>query len=177
VNHPVKPDVHNYPIKSAKSGLTSGNALNGNSAKRLDMRLHDQQAQSLIVKNGSATMTKASLLVVSAAAAALFASGTDVQAQGRPSWCRAQENLNLAEATICSTRSLWDKDYQLTIIYESALDSVGRERSRLQHSQQDWLRVTRNGCNADDTCLDEVYDRRIDTLRRIDNRGYMNPNE
>lgn len=72
---------------------------------------------------------------------------------------------------------MWDKDYQLTIIYEGALNSVGREMSRLQHSQQDWLRVTRNGCNADDTCLDDVYDRRIDTLRRIDNRGFMNPNE
>jgi uncharacterized protein len=122
-------------------------------------------------------MKKAFLFLVSAAAVSLFAAGMDAQAQGRPSWCRSQERLNLAEATVCSTRSLWDKDYQLTIIYQSALDSVGPERSRLEHSQLDWLRVTRNGCNSDDTCLDDVYDRRIDTLRRIDNRGHMNPNE
>jgi hypothetical protein len=141
-------------------------------------RLRDQQAQSIIVAvAGNTTMKKSFLFLVSAAAVSLFGSGTDAQAQGRPSWCRSQGSLNLAEETVCSTRRLWDKDYQLTLIYQSALDSVGGERSRLQRSELDWLRVTRNGCNSDDICLEEVYDRRIDTLRRIDNRGYMNPNE
>jgi uncharacterized protein len=144
----------------------------------LDMGLCDQQTQSIIVTTaGKATMKKAFLFLVSAAAVSFFAAGMEAQAQGRPSWCRSQESLNLAETTVCSTRRLWDKDYELTIIYRGALDSVGPERSRLEHSQQDWLRVTRNGCNSDDTCLDDVYDRRIDTLRRIDNRGHMNPNE
>jgi uncharacterized protein len=54
---------------------------------------------------------------------------------------------------------------------------AGAERARLQKSQQDWVRVTRNGCNADDSCLEDVYMRRIDVVRRIDNRGHMNPNE
>jgi uncharacterized protein len=106
----------------------------------------------------------------------LVASMVGAQAQGRPSWCNSQ-NLNLAESTICATQTLWDLDYQVNIIYQSALNSVGSERPRLQRSQQDWVRVTRNGCNADDSCLEDVYGRRIDTLRRIDNRGHMNPNE
>jgi uncharacterized protein len=49
-------------------------------------------------------------------------------------------------------------------------------RSRLVRSQEDWVRVTRNGCNEDDTCLTDVYERRIDILRRIDNRGSIEPN-
>ena len=111
-------------------------------------------------------MKKAFLFFVSAAAIC-FASGTEAQAQGRPSWCRSQGSLNLAETTVCLTRRLWNKDYQLTIIYENALDSVGREKSRLQRSELDWLRVTRNGCNSDDICLEDVYDRRIETLRPL----------
>ena len=82
----------------------------------------------------------------------------------------------MAERTICATRSLWDLDYQLNIIYQSALSSVGAERSRLVRSQEDWVRVTRNGCNEDDTCLADVYERRIAILRSIDNRGSIEPN-
>ena len=99
------------------------------------------------------------------------------QAQSQPSWYRSQQSLNLAEQTVCGTQRLWDLDHQLTIIYQGALNSVGSQRGRLEASQSDWLRVTRNGCNSDDSCLDDVYGRRIDVLRRIDNRGHMNPNE
>jgi uncharacterized protein len=124
-----------------------------------------------------ASPTKALLIAICAAAASLLASATDVRAQSRPSWCSSGESLNLPERTICSTRGLWDKDSQLNMIYKSALSSVGKEKARLEKSEEDWLRVTRNGCNSDDSCLADVYDRRIDTLRRIDNRGHMNPNE
>jgi uncharacterized protein len=105
------------------------------------------------------------------------ASAPEARAQGRPAWCGSQASMNLAERTICETRSLWDLDDQLNIIYRGALHSVGAERARLQRSQQDWVRVTRNGCNGDDICLTDVYERRIDVVRRIDNRGHMNPHE
>jgi uncharacterized protein len=123
-----------------------------------------------------ASPTKISLFMICAAAAFSLASATDVRAQARPSWC-SSASLNLPESTICKTQGLWGKDDQLTIIYKGALNSVGKEKARLEKSEEDWLRVTRNGCNSDDSCLADVYDRRIDTLRRIDNRGYMNPNE
>lgn len=82
----------------------------------------------------------------------------------------------MAERTICSTKSLWGLDDQLNTIYQSALKSVGGERARLVKTQEDWVRVTRNGCNEDDTCLADVYERRIAILRSIDNRGSIEPN-
>jgi uncharacterized protein YecT (DUF1311 family) len=122
------------------------------------------------------TMIKAAALVASTVGVIFLASATHVQAQGRPSWCGSQESLNPAERTICQTRALWDLDYQMNIIYQSALQSVGGERSRLQRSQEDWVRVTRNGCNEDDDCLRDVYERRIAIVRSIDNRGSIEPN-
>ena len=38
------------------------------------------------------------------------------------------------------------------------------------------MRVTRNGCNDDDICLTDVYQRRIAIVRSIDNRGSIEPN-
>jgi uncharacterized protein len=122
-------------------------------------------------------MTKSKHILALAVTACLFGSAVGAQAQGLPSWCNSQESTNLSERTICATRALWTLDDQLNILYESALGSVGAERPRLQQSQRDWVRVTRNGCNSDDTCLADVYGRRIDVLRRIDNRGHMNPGE
>lgn len=122
-------------------------------------------------------MTKGKLILVLATSTLFFGSWAEAQAQGRPSWCASQGSLNVAERTICESQKLWNLDYQLNIIYQGALNSVGAEKARLQNSQQDWVRVTRNGCNSDDTCLEDVYDRRISVLRRIDNRGHMNPNE
>jgi uncharacterized protein len=84
--------------------------------------------------------------------------------------------LNAAERTVCNTQSLWPLDEQLNLIFESALKSVGKERARLEKSQADWVRVTRNGCNGDDICLQDVYQRRIDIVRSIDNRGSIEPN-
>jgi len=121
-------------------------------------------------------MTKPRLFLI-LASTIFFGSAAVAPAQARPSWCRSQASFNLSEQTICETRQLWDLDDQLNTIYQSALESVGGERARLQRSQQDWVRVTSNGCNADDSCLEDVYLRRIDVLRRIDNRGHMNPNE
>jgi uncharacterized protein len=122
-------------------------------------------------------MSKSKPILALAVTAGLFGSVVGAQAQGLPSWCNTQESTNLSERTICATRALWIIDDQLNILYESALTSVGAERPRLQQSQRDWVRVTRNGCNSDDTCLADVYGRRIDVLRRIDNRGHMNPGE
>jgi uncharacterized protein YecT (DUF1311 family) len=100
-----------------------------------------------------------------------YANGTYARAPERPRWCDSQNRLNTAEQTICGNQSLWELDAQLNLIYQSALNSVGQERGRLQLSQEDWIRVTRNGCNDDDTCLRDVYERRISIVRSIDNRG------
>lgn len=121
-------------------------------------------------------MTKSLLIAVLAVAVSLQTSAAEAQTQGPPTWCASQESQGLAERTICATRNLWNLDYQLNIIYQSALKSVGKERARLQQSQVDWVRVTRNGCNEDDDCLRDVYERRIAIVRSIDNRGSMAPN-
>jgi uncharacterized protein len=116
------------------------------------------------------------ILAVSAVGVSLLASIGPGQAQSRPHWCESQESMNMAERTICRTKSLWGLDDQLNLIYQSALKSVGGERARLVKTQEDWVRVTRNGCNEDDTCLADVYERRIAILRSIDNRGSIEPN-
>jgi uncharacterized protein YecT (DUF1311 family) len=99
------------------------------------------------------------------------ASVTDDHGPRPPSWCVSQSNLNAAERTICDTQRLWELDNQLNLIYRSALTSVGPERARLQRGQEDWVRVTRDGCKDDGSCLADVYERRIGILRSIDNRG------
>ena len=101
---------------------------------------------------------------------------TQAQAQTRPPWCGTQKELNAAERTICAKQDLGALDVQLAMIYEGALKSVGNERAKLQKTQEDWIRVTRNGCNDDDSCLKDVYDRRISIVRSIDNRGSVEPN-
>ena len=63
----------------------------------------------------------------------------------------------------------------MSLIFASALKSVGKQRARLQKTQADWIRVTRNGCNDDDSCLTDVYQRRIAIVRSIDNRGSIEP--
>jgi uncharacterized protein len=121
-------------------------------------------------------MTKASIIAVSAVAVSLLTFAARAQTQGPPPWCASQGSRGLAERTICTTRSLWNLDYQLNTIYQSALKSVGKERARLQQTQVDWVRVTRNGCNEDVDCLQDVYERRIAIVRSIDNRGSIVPN-
>ena len=125
-------------------------------------------------------MTKASLIAAAVLGVLVLASApqaqTPAQAQARPPWCSTQKSLNAAERTICASQSLSQLDNQLSMIFTSALKSVGKERARLQKSQADWVRVTRNGCNDDDICLAEVYQRRIAIVRSIDNRGSIEPN-
>ncbi len=119
-------------------------------------------------------MSKAFLIAVCAIGSLMSAAPAD--AQSRPSWCSTQKNQNAAERTICAKQDLWPLDAQLSLIFASALKSVGKERGQLQKSQADWIRVTRNGCNDDDSCLQDVYQRRIDIVRSIDNRGSIAPN-
>lgn len=121
-------------------------------------------------------MIKASLIAASVLGVSLLASATQAQTPARPSWCSTQKSLNAAERTICASQSLGDLDNQLSMIFAGALKSVGKERARLQKSQADWVRVTRNGCNDDDICLTDVYQRRIAIVRSIDNRGSIEPN-
>ena len=121
-------------------------------------------------------MTKASLIAAAVLGVLLLASATQAQTPARPAWCSTQKNLNAAERTICASQSLSQLDNQLSLIFASALKSVGKERARLQKSQADWVRVTRNGCNDDDICLTDVYQRRIAIVRSIDNRGSIEPN-
>ena len=121
-------------------------------------------------------MTKAWLVAAAAVSLSALTFTAEAQAQGRPSWCVSPKNPNAVERTICATRSLWDLDYQLNIIYQSAVKSVGTQGPRLQRSQADWVRVTRNGCNDDVGCLRDVYERRIAIVRSIDNRGSIEPN-
>ena len=121
-------------------------------------------------------MTKASRIAAAVLGVSLLASAPQVQAQARPPWCGTQKSLNAAERTICASQSLSDLDNQLSTIFASALKSVGKQRARLQKTQADWVRVTRNGCNDDDICLTDVYQRRIAIVRSIDNRGSIEPN-
>ena len=111
---------------------------------------------------------------IAASVAGLF--GFATQTEARPAWCGTQKEMNAAERTVCADASLGALDDQLTMIYQSALKSVGAERAKLQKTQEDWVRVTRNGCNDDNTCLRDVYDRRISIVRSIDNRGSVEPN-
>ena len=121
-------------------------------------------------------MSRAFFIAASAAGLFAFAMQAQTEAQARPAWCATQKEMNAAERTVCADASLGALDDQLTMIYESALKSVGSERAKLQKTQEDWIRVTRNGCNDDNTCLRDVYDRRISIVRSIDNRGSIEPN-
>jgi len=121
-------------------------------------------------------VSRAFFIAASAAGFFAFAMQAQTEAQARPAWCGTQKEMNAAERTVCADASLGALDDQLTMIYESALKSVGSERAKLQKTQEDWIRVTRNGCNDDNTCLRDVYDRRISIVRSIDNRGSIEPN-
>jgi uncharacterized protein len=117
------------------------------------------------------------LATVAPLAATAFLCGSVMAAQAqenRPTWCGSQSSLNLAEQTICSTRSLWNLDGQLTLIYDGALNDVGSEKARLEASEKRWI-ASRDACGINVVCLTDKYQSRIEQVRNIDNRGHMNP--
>jgi uncharacterized protein YecT (DUF1311 family) len=81
----------------------------------------------------------------------------------RPSWC-SDENLNLAERTVCEVERLWPLDNELNDRYQAAAKRVGSDANKLrtlQDSEATWLQGMRNKCGADATCLDRAYRNRI----------------
>jgi uncharacterized protein len=116
-------------------------------------------------------MIRNGLVLALAAGAILVSPGA--WAQNHPEWCDEQPSLNVAERTICRHRELWVLDDNLNVAYQNAFRRVGGQRSELQHSQRDWVRVARNGCGPDVECLVAVYERRINVLEEIARRGYV----
>jgi uncharacterized protein len=103
----------------------------------------------------------------------LFGSMERAQAQNHPEWCDQQSSKNAAERAVCANRSLWVLDDNLNVAYQEAQQRARADRARIQSSQRDWIRVTRNGCGGDVACLRAVYNRRIEVLEGIARRGHM----
>lgn len=71
------------------------------------------------------------------------------------------------EKTICANRALNDMDVTLALLYSldrKFLPMGGRDD--LTGQQQAWLK-SRGACGADQHCLKNVYERRIQTLHQI----------
>ena len=87
------------------------------------------------------------------------------RAERQPEWCETQERQNRAERAICASRELWALDNRLNRVYREALTNGDTTAA----NQSDWIRVTRNGCGSDESCLIEAYTRRIDAIRPLGN--------
>lgn len=126
--------------------------------------------------NREIRMTKIKPMLCGAAAviAVSCVSSAPARAQdSKPSWCGSQASLNLAEQTICSTRSLWIIDNQLTLIYNGAIkDFDAINKAKLEQSEKDWI-VQRDACNTNIVCLTNQYQNRIELVRDYDNKGHM----
>ena len=109
-------------------------------------------------------MIKRGLVLALTAGALLLGAAAPTWAQSRPSWCGEQGNLNPAERTVCTNRTLWALDANLNTAYQTALRKAGRQRAQLVQDQARWLRGKRNGCGANAPCLMGVYSDRIVTL-------------
>lgn len=100
----------------------------------------------------------------------LIGSGAPASAQVASFDCAKAENPT--EAAICQAPSLGAKDVKLSAYYQ-ILETVNpafggmayREfRDNLRHDQAQWIAQTRDACDRDAKCLEEVYDKRISTL-------------
>jgi uncharacterized protein len=115
-----------------------------------------------------------SIRALALAGVALLGLTAGAAAQNHPGWCDEQASLNAAERAVCRTRSLWVLDDVLNGAYQRALRAVGSgQAGELRRSQQDWVRVARNGCGPDVVCLTAVYERRIEVLEAIARRGSL----
>jgi uncharacterized protein len=79
------------------------------------------------------------------------------------------------EKAVCASPRLGAKDvtvaayFQLLLRLKPAVAGMAYREfdDTLRNDQRQWLQQDRNACQADATCLDRVYDRRIDTLLKL----------
>ncbi|NKL79092.1 hypothetical protein [Rhizobium leguminosarum] len=72
------------------------------------------------------------------------------------------------ELSLCRQPELWSKDRAMNSIYMWIRNNVEKSvRKRLLEVQRRWLR-DRNDCGGDASCLNAVYDQRLNELRAID---------
>jgi uncharacterized protein len=109
-------------------------------------------------RNYMHTLLQRAMIAV-ASLTSLFLVGIAPAAADPPSWCASQGHLNSAESTICDSSRLWALDAQLNREYRLVLKD-GDDPEGAKASQRDWLRA-RNGCEADENCLEAVYKSRI----------------
>ncbi len=70
------------------------------------------------------------------------------------------------EKTICNNRGLNDQDVRMATLYDVLGHLVGMgARGALQDAQKEWL-TKRAACGTDETCLNEAYESRLNTLRQ-----------
>lgn len=72
------------------------------------------------------------------------------------------------ELSLCRQPELWSKDRAMNSIYMWIRSNVEKSvRKRLLEVQRRWLK-DRNHCGGDASCLNAVYDQRLNELRAID---------
>jgi uncharacterized protein len=100
----------------------------------------------------------------------MIGSGAAASAQVASFDC--MKSANPTEVAICQTPSLGAKDVKLGVYYQ-ILETVNpafggmayREfRDNLRDDQARWIPQARNSCGADAGCLEQAYDKRINTL-------------
>lgn len=72
--------------------------------------------------------------------------------------------LNYSERAICDNQYLSNLDSEMAQVYREVLSQMGgQQQRRFVNSQNVWIR-SRNGCGANVSCLQTVYERRIEYL-------------
>ena len=107
-------------------------------------------------------MLKHTLLTALLSASALLATNTALAASFD---CERASSAD--EKAVCANRSLNDMDVSMALLFsldKRFLPMGGRDA--LIGQQQAWVK-TRAACGANVSCLKDVYQRRIDTLRQI----------
>lgn len=71
------------------------------------------------------------------------------------------------ERAMCADQNLWPKDRAMNSIYFWIRDNVQADvRKGILAVQRHWLAV-RNDCGADRSCLNSVYDQRMEELKAV----------
>ena len=79
----------------------------------------------------------------------------------------SSKKLNYSERAICDNEYLSGLDSEMAQLYRQVLSNMGgQQQRRFVNSQNIWIR-SRNGCRADISCLETVYERRIAYLRTL----------
>ena len=83
--------------------------------------------------------------------------------------------LTRTEKAVCASPTLGAKDvtvdayFQLLLRLKPAVAGMAYREfdDTLRDDQRQWLQQERDACQADASCLDRIYDRRIDTLLKL----------